>query len=202
MCLSNCSKCKYLDRNPHHLGDIVCGLNPAYAAAWKRLNSLDEYTLKCLPIDECRDFELNPAFEEKEISLSLSFVSWQSLARESNNPSIIQALKDVSFQINLSLTVEQWQTIANSNTDAFVRVALEEQGIVPHRDPWIAIDSSCIDAVAYSQLESILRIRFNSGQVYQYDRVPHNVFLSLLDADSKGSYFSRYIKDIYPYRLV
>lgn len=65
MCLSNCQSCKYLDRTPHHRGDIVCGLNPSYASMWKRLNSLDKYSLDCLPIDDCREFELDPAFEEK-----------------------------------------------------------------------------------------------------------------------------------------
>ena len=171
MCLSDCSKCKYLDRQTHHWGDILCSLNLAYASACQRLKSLDEYSLKCLPIDDCGDFELDPAFEEKEISLFLSFFSWQTLARESKNPTVIQALKDVSFEINLSLTVEQWQAIANSNNDPFVRVALESQGIVPERDPWIVVNSSCIDAVAYphaiehSQQESILKIRFNSGDV-------------------------------------
>lgn len=208
MCLSDCQKCKYLDRTPHHQSDIICSLNPAYAAAWKRLNSLDEYSLKCLPIDECRDFELDSAFEEKAIALSLSFSSWQTLARESQNPSIIEALKAISFQLELSLTAEQWQAmrsaralpIANSSSDPYVRVALESQGISPHRDNWIHVDSSCIDAVAYSQPESILKIRFNSGQIYEYNNVPHNVFFSLLDADSKGHFFNRYIKDIYSYR--
>ena len=110
--------------------------------------------------------------------------------------------------------------IANSNTDPFVRVALQEQGIKPHRDPWIAVDSSCIDAIAYLETESLLKIRFNTGYIYRYDHVPHNTFLNLLDADSKGaectakqalelnsrelggSYFNRHIKDIFPYRQI
>ena len=79
---------------------------------WKRLKSLDEYTLNCLPIDECQDFELDPAFEKKKIFLSLSFFSWQTLARESKNLTIIKALEDIFFEIDLSLTVEKWQAIA------------------------------------------------------------------------------------------
>lgn len=92
--------------------------------------------------------------------------------------------------------------IANSTLIPNVSAALEAEGFQPHQDPWIDVDSSCIDAIAYLQTESALKIRFNSGQVYQYDLVPHDVFLRLLDADSKGGYFNRYIKDIYSYRLL
>lgn len=103
MCLSDCSKCKFLNHNPHHSGDIICGLNPAYAAAWKRLKSLDQYSKSCLPIDDCRDFELDPAFEQKQISLSLSILDWQQLGRESSAPTLIKVLRDVTFELNLSL---------------------------------------------------------------------------------------------------
>ena len=91
------------------------------------------------------------------------------------------------FQGGEWLTFEQWQAIANSNTDPFIRVALEEQGIKPHRDPWIAVDSSCINAIAYLDIELLLKICFNSGLNYQYKGVPHNIFLDLLDANSKGA---------------
>ena len=62
---------------------------------------------------------LNPAFKEKEIALSLSFSSWQTLIRKSRNSAIIEALKDIPFQVNLSLTVKEWQEIANSNSDPY-----------------------------------------------------------------------------------
>ena len=202
MCLSDCQSCKYFDRHPHHSNDIVCGLNPAYTSMWKRLHDLDEYTLKCVPIDECREFELNPELEEKEISLSLSFAAWQTLARESGHPAIIDALKDVLIQLNLSFTLQQWQAIANCNSDPYVRVSLESEGIKPQRYPWIHVDSSCIDAITYLQETSALKIRFNKGEIYQYDHVPHNLFLSLLDADSKGCFFNRHVRDAFPYQLL
>ncbi|NJK58791.1 MAG: hypothetical protein HC939_23830 [Pleurocapsa sp. SU_5_0] len=90
MCLSDCSKCKYLDceasrrhRHPHHSSDILCSLEPAYAAMWKRLKSLDKYSLNCLPVDNCQEFELDPTFEEKTIALSLNFfwLFWNSRGR-------------------------------------------------------------------------------------------------------------------------
>lgn len=178
MTLSNCQSCKYLDRRPNHLNDIVCGLNPAYANAWKRLNSLDEYTLKCVPIDRCPEFDLDPSLEEKEITLSLTFSEWQRLAHESQNSSISQALNNVPIQVSLSLTVGEWQAIINHNSNLNVYIALAESGIEPHQDSWIDIDSSCIAAVAYLKSESILKIRFNEGYIYQYDDVHQKYYSS------------------------
>ena len=202
MCLSNCSKCKYFDRTPHHRGDITCSLNPAYAAAWKRLESLDEVSKSCLPIDDCREFEIDPALEEKAIRLSLNFFDWQRLEEETVLPAIGKALKDTIIELNLSLTVENWQGIANFTSIEIVRATLKAQGIEPHQDPWIHVISTCIEAIVYKDSSSTLQIKFNRGDIYEYDNVPQRIFLSLLDADSHGEFFNRYIKDIYPYRLL
>lgn len=202
MCLSNCSKCKYFDRTPHHRGDITCGLNPAYAAAWNRLKSLDEYTLSCLPIDECREFELNPALEDKAIALSLNFFDWQRLERETSNPAISKALQNTTIELNLSFTLEHWQQIANSTSVPNVWLTLANEGIEAQRDPWIHVDSSCIDAIAYLRSESILKIRFNQGDIYQYFHVSETTFFDFLDADSKGEYLNQHIKGCYNYQLL
>lgn len=202
MCLSNCSQCKYFDRSPHHSGDILCALNPAYTSMWKRLNSLDKSTLNCLPVDNCLDFELDPSFEEKTISLNLSFHDWQRLIRESSNLALTKALRDVSFSVDLSLTLEQWQQIANSTIVPTVRVTLSSFGIEAQRDPWICVDSSCIDAIAYLRNTSILKIRFVSGAVYQYFRVDESTFLDFRDADSFGSFFNQHIKGCYHYQPI
>ncbi len=202
MCLSDCSKCKYFDRNPHHRGDITCSLNPAYAAAWKRLESLDEVSKSCLPIDDCREFEPDPAFEEKTIALSLNFFDWQRLEQETFNPAIGKALKNTIIELNLSLTVERWQEIANNTSIPAVRVALAEEGIEAKRDPWIHVLYSCINAITYIESSSTLQIKFNRGDIYEYDNVPQRIFSSLLNADSHGEFFNQHIKDIYPYRLL
>ena len=214
MCLSDCLKCKYFERTPHHSGDIVCSLDPAYASSriplrltatrgrssmWKRLMFLDKYTLSCLPVDDCREFELDPAFEQKTIALSLSFFEWKKLEQETSDPTIGKALRNITISFSLSLTKGNWQQIANSTSIPTIRVALEAEGIEAHKDPWICVDSSCIDAIAYFHGESILRIRFNSGLVYQYDHVEESTFLDLRDADSKGRFFNRNIKDIYSF---
>lgn len=202
MCLSDCNSCKYLDRYPNHSGDILCGLNPAYASAFKRLQSLDEYSKSCLPIDDCRDFELDPAFEEIAIALNLSFDDWQQLARESSNPRLIQTLRQTAFELNLSLTLNEWQQLANSTSIPNLRVTLESHNIEAQRDPWICFDSSCIDAIAFFRHESILKIRFVSGSVYQYERVEEHTFFDFCDAESKGVFFNQHIKDLYRYQLI
>lgn len=200
MSLTNCSRCQYFDLNPHHSGDILCGLNPAYATTFKRLHSLDDYTKGCIPIDSCSQFELNPALEEKSITLSLSVSQWQQFIRESNDSSVTEALNHINLKI--PLTLEQWQRVANASSIPHVRLTLEEQGIKPQRDPWIQVDSSCIDAIAYLPADSTLKVRFHSGYIYQYDQVSYDTFLDFYGAHSKGRFFNHHIKDVYPYRLI
>ncbi len=199
MALTDCQKCKYFDRNPHHLGDALCGLKPAYAAAFDRLKSLDQYTRSCLPIDSCQDFELNPALEEKSLSLSLSFSDWQKLIRESSNLPLVKALSNVTFEHNLSLTVEQWQQIADSTSIPTVRVTLQSLGIEAQRTPWIHVDSSFIDAIAFDEASSILKIRFNNDSVYEYYNFDRIKFSDFLNSSSHGRYFNREIRDIYDF---
>jgi hypothetical protein len=43
---------------------------------------------------------------------------------------------------------------------------------------------------------------FRSHAVYCYFGVPTAVHQALLDADSKGAYFNRYIRDRFPYQRV
>ena len=202
MCLTNCQSCKYFDRQPHHSTDIICSLNPAYAAMWQRLNTLDEYTINSLPVDDCREFELDPSLELKTIPLYLSFNALATLARESNNPIVRDALADLLIHLELSLTVAQWQAIANVNSDPNIRVALQNEGIEPKRDYWIDVDSSALGAIAYTQSNSTLKIRFNRGAIYQYESVPYRLYSDLLDAESKGSFFNTYIRDAFPYRCI
>ena len=89
MTLTNCSNCKFYDSNPHHKGDIRCSLQPAYAVMYDRLKDLDFPTLNSLPLDNCRDFELNPQLTKKDITLSLTFQEWQQLARDSSYSTIL-----------------------------------------------------------------------------------------------------------------
>lgn len=57
------------------------------------------------------------------------------------------------------------------------------------------VESSNIDAIGYDHDENILVIRFKSGTSYQYDGVPHNIYLALVSATSVGKAFISLIKD-------
>ena len=56
---------------------------------------------------------------------------------------------------------------------------------------------STILSVAYQS--GVLEIRFRSGQLYRYFNVPEAAFQELLQASSKGRYFHRHIRNVYPY---
>lgn len=208
MALTNCSRCQYFNHNPNHQGDIVCSLNPAYASMWQSLNSLDQYTKGCLPVDDCREFELDLAYLEQEITLSLTFAQWQQTAYESSNPSLTnaltKALRDIVIEKKINLTQSQWQTLANSCSIPQVLFQLAQQGVEP--DPeikqWIEVDSECIEAIAFDNSTHSLKIRFVSDLVYEYDCVTSTIFEQFCNASSKGRFFNQRIKDAYAYRLL
>ena len=202
MCLSNCSQCKYFDCSPHHWGDIVCAINPAYAETWKRLKSLDDYSKSCLPIDVCTDFELDPRLEKKAIAFDLNISDWQKLIWESSLPTITQSLNKVLFNYSLYLTSEDWQRVANHTSIPHVSLTLANAGIRPQQNRWIHVDSSCINAIAYTAIESRLKIRFIDGIVYQYDRVEESLFDNFCNAPSKSEFFHDFILDNYDYSVI
>lgn len=200
--LSNCAECKYFDHHPHHHGDTRCAVTPAYTSMWQQLRSLDQSTINAIPVDSCRDFELDSSLEKQEIDLALSFQQWQKLIRNYDHPeAILNALKDRVFEHSLSLTLGDWHAIANSTNSPQVLEALAQHDIKPdeEEETWIDVDSSCISAIAFHRLSSRLSIRFNQGSVYEYSQVTSDIFEDFLDADSKGRFFAHYIKDQYSY---
>ncbi|NJO99007.1 MAG: KTSC domain-containing protein [Pleurocapsa sp. CRU_1_2] len=197
--LSNCSQCQYFS-NPHHSGDIVCGLQPSYASMWQRLNSLDQYTLDTIPVDHCREFVIDPSLEKQEISLSLTFEQWKQLILESHCPTIIlKSLRNHAFQHSLSLTLQQWQVIADSSGITCLLEQLEAQGIKPNYSDWISVDSSCINAIAFDESTNFLKIRFHNGSVYQYSDFDRLKFSDFRNSSSLGRFFHDEIKDFYSF---
>lgn len=61
------------------------------------------------------------------------------------------------------------------------------------------VDSSTMKSVGYQAKSRILEIEFESGAVYQYLGVPERIHEELIGAESKGRYFNREIRDVYPY---
>jgi hypothetical protein len=63
-------------------------------------------------------------------------------------------------------------------------------------DP-VPVDSTLLLWVAYSPDRQCLRLKFCSGEIYDYFQVPQTIYLDLLAAESKGRYFNRRIRDAY-----
>lgn len=64
-------------------------------------------------------------------------------------------------------------------------------------DP-VPLDSTLLLWVLYVPEERRLRLKFRSGEIYDYSAVPQRIYQALLDAESKGRYFNHYIRDAYP----
>ena len=64
--------------------------------------------------------------------------------------------------------------------------------------------SSQIKKVGYDKEKKELFITFNNGKKYKYSNVPMDLYLSLMAADSIGSYFIKNIKGktSYPFVLI
>lgn len=59
---------------------------------------------------------------------------------------------------------------------------------------WIAVESSVFTAVAYRRVARQLYLRFHDGDIYRYFDVSLQTFQKLRTAESKGRYFSRFIR--------
>lgn len=59
----------------------------------------------------------------------------------------------------------------------------------------IAVQSTDIAIVGYDPATQILEVTFRRGGVYQYNRIPSEVYEALMAADSHGTYFNQFIKD-------
>lgn len=62
--------------------------------------------------------------------------------------------------------------------------------------------SSEIEWVGYEHKRSMLQVEFIAGSVYQYERVPENIFQAFLQAPSHGRFFETEVKGKYPFRKV
>jgi hypothetical protein len=54
----------------------------------------------------------------------------------------------------------------------------------------------------YNESTSTLRVRFVSGLVYEYKKVPARIFRAMQRAGSKGTFLNQYIKGHYDYKKV
>lgn len=61
----------------------------------------------------------------------------------------------------------------------------------------VDVESTLIHSVRYDEAHRILEISFNDDGTYRYYEVPPEVVEELLDAESKGQYFTDHIRDTY-----
>lgn len=66
----------------------------------------------------------------------------------------------------------------------------------------IAVASSNLAGVDYSDWTGILTIAFHSGGIYEFDAVPRSVFVGLMQAQSHGKFFHAHIKNRYNFRRI
>jgi len=59
------------------------------------------------------------------------------------------------------------------------------------------VDSESLASVGYDDDHHILEAEFTRGDVYRFFLVPRRAFDELLNADSKGAYFTRYVRGRY-----
>jgi len=64
------------------------------------------------------------------------------------------------------------------------------------------VSSSVIASVGYDDDTLTLEVEFHSGAVYRYFDIPNLVHTEFLAADSLGGYFTRHIRDEYPYERI
>ena len=68
-----------------------------------------------------------------------------------------------------------------------------------HTIDWVPIDSRVLKAAAYVAQRRWLYLRFHSGEIYRYFDFPPQQYRDFLDADSKGTYFGKYIRNHFSY---
>lgn len=64
------------------------------------------------------------------------------------------------------------------------------------------VESSVIQEIGYDKDHEVLEVLFLSGELYQYEKVPHNIFVSFMTAPSYGTFYNEYIKHQYEYERI
>lgn len=59
------------------------------------------------------------------------------------------------------------------------------------------VDSSSLRSIGYDAATQTLEVEFEKGAVYSYAGVPHEIWLALKRAESKGRFFQAYVRDRY-----
>lgn len=64
----------------------------------------------------------------------------------------------------------------------------------------VPLESTLLASASYDGRRRLLNVEFQSGERYRYFQVPSACYEGLLQANSKGSYFNRNIRNCFPYQ--
>ena len=62
--------------------------------------------------------------------------------------------------------------------------------------------SSVISEMKYDPVQFTLRVQFVSGLIYEYQKVPLEVYQAMRKAFSKGTFLNQYIKGNYVFKKI
>ena len=65
-----------------------------------------------------------------------------------------------------------------------------------------AVESSWITDIVYNRPNRVLTMRMSDGKAYSVPNITRTTFEQWLKAPSKGQFFHRYIKDVYPVKRI
>ena len=93
-----------------------------------------------------------------------------------------------TFKINIRITV----TVT----------AQPQQATAPHAIVRTPVDSRSLASVGYRASDGTLEIEFKNGGLYSYHSVPSRYYRELMAADSKGTYFTRCIRNAFMFDVL
>jgi len=66
----------------------------------------------------------------------------------------------------------------------------------------VTVESSSLSSIGFTRETRVLEIEFRSGALYRYHGVPRAVFEDSKKAESKGRYFSQFIRGKYRFQRI
>lgn len=159
------------------------------------MNRTDVYTV----IDSERSFQEDLA-KGKKINAAKSIGEFLTLIRAYSH----KADEAWALKFNDAMAMEEVRKVA-----ALCVAAMEQHGATrrdsmqvqwiptptpPQTIPWIAVNSSNIQAIRYLMASKEMQVRFKDSGIYRFHNVPGSIYTGMLSAPSKGKYFHNNIR--------
>ena len=154
------------------------------------MNRTDVYTI----IDSERSFQ-DDLVRGKQINAAKSIGEFLTLIRAYSH----KADEAWALKFNDAMAMEEVRKVA-----ALCVAAMEQHGATQRPSittsvpvssaPWVAVNSSNIQAIRYFMVSKEMQIRFKDSGVYRFKNVPGNIYAGMLSAPSKGKYFHNSIR--------